>query len=496
MITIGKYSYSSKTLLGVGSFGKVYEGKNNKTQEKVAIKVIYVKQLPKQAYYQTQLSNEIKSLKSLNHKNVLHLFEVINQNDNCYIITEFCEEGSLKEKITGVIPEQEALRIYTQLLDGFRELLKKNIIHRDLKPANILFQKKICKLADFGFSRFVDDFNTSLLKSFVGSPLYMAPQILQNQKYSTKCDVWSLGVILYEMLFGRTPWIGIDERDLLNNILTKPLIFKPNVKISELTESILKRSLVISEEKRICWEELFKLCSGKKGDEEEYEEMRKKIENNRNLSGFLHFVSFEIFNNYVEMRNLSKNKEFFLEKFLICLAFYVKKLCEQNLGSVQQLKKNNKFRAQHSKILNAFSEILQKELKFFSDFLKDLIVFFTKEYILDSLKQNAKILDLFNNFSNKNFDVKTLNNMISELGKAFLEKNLGELGKIVKKNHLGERGKMLNCLKCIDFILDTVLLMGKESKVMDFRKIYEEKSCFSDEIVYLETLIDKQKKLL
>ena len=496
MITIGKYSYSTKNLLGVGSFGKVYEGKNNKTQEKVAIKVIYLKQLPKQTYYQTQLCNEIKSLKSLNHKNVLHFFEVINQNDNCYIITEFCEDGSLKEKITGVIPEQEALRIYLQLLDGFHELLKKNIIHRDLKPANILFQKKNCKLADFGFSRFVDDFNTSLLKSFVGSPLYMAPQILQNQKYSTKCDVWSLGVILFEMIFGRTPWLGIDEKDLLNNILNKPLIFKPNVKISKLTESILKRSLVISEEKRICWEELFKLCAAKECEDEEFEEIRKKIEKNRNVSNFLHYVSFQILNNYEDLKLLSKNDEFFLGKFMICLAFYVKKSCEQNFASVLQMKKNSKYRAHHSKILNAFSEILQRELKFFSDFLKDLIVFFAKDYILDYLKQDAKILNLFNNFNNKNFDVNTMNNLISELGKAFLEKNLGEFGKTVKKNHLKEREKMLNCLKCMDFVMDTVLLLGIESKEMDFRKIYEEKSSFSDEIVYLETLINKQKKLL
>jgi len=118
-------------------------------------------------------------LKSINHSNILHLFEVLSLDQNCYIITEFCEDGNLKDRLNhlNLIPDLEALNIYSQIVDGFQALLKKNIIHRDLKPANILFHQKKCKLADFGFSRFVDDFNHSLLKSCVGSPLYMAPQI-------------------------------------------------------------------------------------------------------------------------------------------------------------------------------------------------------------------------------------------------------------------------------------------------------------------------------
>ena len=132
-IIIGKYSYSPKKLLGEGSFGKVYEGKNDKTQEKVAIKLINLKQLPKDPYYQLQLANEIKALKSINHSNILHLFEVLSLDQNCYIITEFCEDGNLKDRLNhlNLIPDLEALNIYSQIVDGFQALLKKNIIHRE-----------------------------------------------------------------------------------------------------------------------------------------------------------------------------------------------------------------------------------------------------------------------------------------------------------------------------------------------------------------------------
>lgn len=81
------------------------------------------------------------------------------------------------------------------------------IIHRDLKPANVLISNGVYKLCDFGFAKYVDSAQ-ELLKSCVGSPLYMAPQILERVKYTYKCDVWSFGVIFFEILHGSVPWRG------------------------------------------------------------------------------------------------------------------------------------------------------------------------------------------------------------------------------------------------------------------------------------------------
>ena len=99
------------------------------------------------------------------------------------------------------------------------------MIHRDIKPANFLIHNGVVKLSDFGFARVVDDLEEPLFLTFLGSPLYMAPQILAREKFSSKCDVWSLGVTIYEILYGKTPYTASNPKELLENIRTKPLLF-------------------------------------------------------------------------------------------------------------------------------------------------------------------------------------------------------------------------------------------------------------------------------
>ena len=90
-------------------------------------------------------------------------------------------------------------------MSGAKYLHKNGIIHRDLKPANILIKQGVCKLSDFGFAKSLNHDET-IMKSIVGTPLYMSPQILKKAKYTNKSDLWSIGLIYYEMLHGRTPW--------------------------------------------------------------------------------------------------------------------------------------------------------------------------------------------------------------------------------------------------------------------------------------------------
>lgn len=103
------------------------------------------------------------------------------------------------------LKEPEALHIFSQIKDAFACLSAENILHRDLKPANILFHEGIIKIADFGFCKELVR-EIDMTQTMVGSPIYMAPEVLKGQTYNCKADIWSMGVILFELLFGYCPF--------------------------------------------------------------------------------------------------------------------------------------------------------------------------------------------------------------------------------------------------------------------------------------------------
>jgi serine/threonine protein kinase len=130
-----------------------------------------------------------------------------------------------KQKKKSGLCEAEALMFMRYIIEGYKELHAHKIIHRDIKPANILLKQGIAKLSDFGFSRVVPNTESSKLFTLLGTPLYTAPEILQSHEFSSKCDVWSVGIVFYEMLYAKTPWTGDNLTDLRDNILSTPLEF-------------------------------------------------------------------------------------------------------------------------------------------------------------------------------------------------------------------------------------------------------------------------------
>lgn len=256
---IENYVWNWKCHLGTGAFGKVYLGKDKNTSKLVAIKIIETASI-QDDYCTKSLMNEIEIMKELKSPNIVGLFDVFFTKNNVYIITEFCNGGDLRSylcKQKEPLPEGKARIILKDILIGFKELYNKKIIHRDLKPENILINDNIFKIGDFGFSKHVDNFKNQMLKTLVGTPLYMSPQILKHEVYSTKCDIWSLGLIYYEMLFGKTPWPARSQYELVKNITEMGLKFPYNISITETSKLFLKQCLEINEEKRISWEQLF-----------------------------------------------------------------------------------------------------------------------------------------------------------------------------------------------------------------------------------------------
>ena len=149
------------------------------------------------------------------------------------------------------MPENEALLLLKDIMKGFEYLNKKDIMHRDLKPANILVQGGTLKISDFGFARNLDQGDSTILQSIVGTPLYMSPQILNHQTYTNKSDLWSVGLIYYEMLHGYTPWPANSELQLISAINHKLVIFDPS--ISDRSKDFIRKCLKKKEDERMSW---------------------------------------------------------------------------------------------------------------------------------------------------------------------------------------------------------------------------------------------------
>ena len=208
--------------LGKGSYSSVELVKNVFTEEKRAMKVLKLKEKISLQVEQ-EIINEIFILKTLDHPNILKIFEFYKKKDEYDLIIEYCDEGDLFKEIINSAPFSEQYTAYViyQILSAVNFCHQNHILHRDLKPENILISGRNednfprIKICDFGTSKIFEKgiFNQRM----VGSSYYIAPEVLQKQ-YNEKCDLWSCGVILYIMLAGKPPFGGQNDREIINNV--------------------------------------------------------------------------------------------------------------------------------------------------------------------------------------------------------------------------------------------------------------------------------------
>lgn len=283
---VDKFIVTSQ-LLGKGSFGVVYRGFFKDDHSKiVAVKVTPLEKISADPKFLELLKREIDIMQTIEHGNIVRMYAATRTSRNLYMFLEYCRDGDLKEllkKSGGHLSESEALEYFRQIVNGFKALYAKNIIHRDIKPANILLHEGTAKVTDFGFARVIEgDMEKSGQFSKVGTPLYMSPQILDDQKFSAKCDIWSFGMMLYEMLYGKTPWTANSPYHLFQNIKKIPLEFPSKPVRSQSIKDLLKQMLVVEDKERISWPEIFNHPLIK-FDETSLKENIQKIEEEKDL---------------------------------------------------------------------------------------------------------------------------------------------------------------------------------------------------------------------
>ncbi|KAE8753055.1 hypothetical protein FOCC_FOCC000400 [Frankliniella occidentalis] len=245
--------------IGAGSYSNVYKAyKKDGCREAVAIKVVEKKRLSKSA--EDNIVTEISLLKKLKHPHIVNMKDFLYDGRCIYIIMEWCGGGDLSGfiKKRRCLPEPVCRRFLQQLSAALKYLRSHNVCHMDLKPSNLLLgQQQVLKIGDFGFAQYLSDEDKH--NSIRGSPLYMAPEMLLARKYDARVDLWSVGVIMYECLFGKAPYSSNSFQELSDKIRQKAPIDIPKcASVSSQCRDLLTRLLKHDPEQRIDFETFFK----------------------------------------------------------------------------------------------------------------------------------------------------------------------------------------------------------------------------------------------
>ncbi|XP_012527854.1 serine/threonine-protein kinase ULK3 [Monomorium pharaonis] len=246
--------------IGTGSYATVYKAfKKDGNREIVAVKCVDKSSLSKSAV--DNLVTEIKLLRVLKHEHIVEMRDFFWDEGHIYIVMEFCDGGDLSSfiKKKHKLPESTCRRFLQQLALALKYLRDHNVCHMDLKPQNLLLMRKpqlMLKVGDFGFAQYLS--NSEHKFTIRGSPLYMAPEMLLKHKYDARVDLWSVGVIMYECLFGKAPYSSDSFQELAEKIkASRPIEMPKAAHVSTTCKDLLMSLLKHNPDDRITYDEFF-----------------------------------------------------------------------------------------------------------------------------------------------------------------------------------------------------------------------------------------------
>src|SRR5687768_12277106 len=248
--------------IGVGGMGEVYLEKETRLERQTAITVLPGTVAQDEERMQ-RFVREAKSASALNHPNIITIYEISETNNTHFIATEYIEGDTLREPLKGApVNLKSALEIAIQVASALDAAHRTGIVHRDIKPENVMIRPDgVVKILDFGIAKLTEKFSETDLEAateahtragmIIGTARYMSPEQARGQTVDARSDIFSFGVVLYEMLAGKPPFGGENAMDVIGSILNKePVPLSQTAEVPHELERIVNKALRKDREER------------------------------------------------------------------------------------------------------------------------------------------------------------------------------------------------------------------------------------------------------
>ncbi|HYL87231.1 MAG TPA: serine/threonine-protein kinase [Burkholderiales bacterium] len=251
--------YQVRGVLGKGAMGLVYDGHDSQLDRRVAIKTILTRNLDEATakHYEMRFRREVRAVARLNHPNIVQVYDFGTEGELAYIVMEYIQGRELKDMLDAKegLELGKIFHLMAELLDALHFAHEAGVIHRDVKPANVMIDAKgHAKLADFGVARVTetegDQGEATRAGAMVGTPSYMSPEQIQGQTIDRRTDIFSAGILFYQLLTGHKPFEGTGMGLAMKIVQNDPVPPTKLVQIPPVIDSVVSRALAKEPDRR------------------------------------------------------------------------------------------------------------------------------------------------------------------------------------------------------------------------------------------------------